>query len=83
MGTKWLSRDCPENGRPEEETMPNLVTELLRDYQRNLIARRLRAAKAKSPAAERTAQTRLKWPPVPDTKPHKPAPDHDLRNSHF
>ena len=63
--------------------MPNLVTELLRDYQRNLMARRLRAAKSKLPAPKLTMRSKLKRPPVPETKPHKPAPDHHLRSSHF
>jgi hypothetical protein len=83
MGTNWLGRDCPENGRPEEEIMPNLVSQLLRDYQRNLIVRRLRAAKAKSPAAKPTVQTKLEWPPAPTPKVHKPVSDHHLRTSHF
>jgi len=88
MRCRWICEtispgwDCRENGRLEE-IMPNLVTELLREYQRNLMARRLRAAKSKLPAAKPTMRTKSKWPPVPEMKPHKPVPDHHLRSSHF
>jgi hypothetical protein len=63
--------------------MPNLVTELLRDYQRNLLTRRRAAKAANSPATKLAVRNKLKWPPIVETGPHKPAPDHHLRRSHF
>jgi len=63
--------------------MPNLVTELLREYQRNLLARRRAEKAANSPALQPAVRRKFKWPPVVETKPHKPASDHHLRSSHF
>ena len=74
MGTIASGRDCRENGRLEK-IMSNLVTERLRDYRRNLMARRLRAVKTKGPTPVP--------PPVPQTKPHLPVFDHKLRESHL
>ena len=62
--------------------MPNLVTQL-REYRRTLLASHLAEKAAKSPAPKRMVQTRLKWPPAPEKKPHTPASDHHLRSSHL
>ena len=62
--------------------MPNLVTQLIREYRRTLMARHLVEKAAKSPA-KRMVQTKLKGPPAPEKRPHKPAPDHHLRSSHL
>jgi len=72
-----------EGGKIGGGAMPNLVTQLVREYRRTLMARHLAEKAAKSPAAKRTMQTKLKWPPAPEKKPHKPAPDYHLRSSHL
>jgi hypothetical protein len=61
--------------------MTNLVTELIRDYRRTLLARYKARKKALSAPATRPSKPQL--PPVLERRPHKPAPDHHLRTSHF
>jgi hypothetical protein len=61
--------------------MSNLVSEMIRDYKRSLLARRYANASASSPII--VAQPKKSLPPWPKPKPYKPAPDYHLRTSHL
>jgi hypothetical protein len=64
----------------EEPLMPNLVTELIREYKKSLLARR-RAGSLPAPTQAVAPKKLLaRWPAA---KPHRPQPDHRLRESHL
>ena len=67
----------------EERLMSNLVTALIKEYQRRLVMRQ-RLRRALGPAEPVIAAPKCKLElRRPETKPHVPTPDHRLRESHL
>jgi hypothetical protein len=63
--------------------MPNLVSELIREYKKSLLARRRAKTTGSSPAptpatAPKPKQLLPRWP---EAKPHRPRSDYRLRES--
>ena len=61
--------------------MSNLVTDLIRDYHRTMLARY--KARKKAVGTPATRPDKPQSPPVVERRPYKPTPDHHLRTSHF
>lgn len=66
----------------EARSLSNLVAELIREYQRRLILRRRLGHAVAAPEPVIAARPQ-RTPRRPEAKPHEPAPDYKLRQSHL